>query len=202
MAIRFFFDFSSTYSYLTAMRIEPLADAEGIEVEWTPFLLGPIFADAGFKATPNLSSEAKASFMWEDLSRRAAHRGIPFVMPEVFPSRSVSAARAALSLEGAERAAFSRAVFHCEYGKGMDIAQAETLSEAAEAAGIDPARIAEGIRNEAVKAALFANVEAAKAAGVFGAPTFITGDGSRFWGDAQLRDAFSWERTGTLADLG
>ncbi|UOM36356.1 2-hydroxychromene-2-carboxylate isomerase [Acuticoccus sp. I52.16.1] len=201
MAIRFFFDFSSSYSYLTAMRMEALADAEGIEVVWTPFLLGPIFAEAGLGGTPNLSSEAKGAFMWEDLARRAAHRGLPFVKPDVFPQKSVAAGRAALALEGAERAAFTRAVFHCEWGKGMDIGQPETLAEAARAAGLDPERVAAGATSDAAKAGLFANVAAAKAAGVFGAPTFVTEDGSRFWGDAQLRDAFGWERAGTLADL-
>ncbi len=201
MAIRFFYDFSSSYSYLAAMRMEDLARADGIELEWTPFLLGPIFTEAGLGGTPNMSSEAKGSFMWEDLARRAAHRGLPFVKPDVFPQRSVAAGRAALSLEGAERSAFTRAVFHCEWGKGMDIGQPETLTEAAAAAGLDPERVADGAKSDAAKAGLFANVEAAKAAGVFGAPTFITGDGTRFWGDAQLRDALSWERTGKLADL-
>lgn len=200
MGIRFFYDFASSYSYLAAMRIDAVAAEEGVSVEWMPFLLGPIFADAGFSGTPNLSSEAKGSFMWQDLSRRAAARGLPFVQPEVFPQRSVAAGRAALSLEGAERGAFSRAVFTCEWGKGMDIGTPDALAEAATAAGIDPARIAEGAKSEAAKAGLFANVEAAKAAGVFGAPTFVTSDGSRFWGDAQLRDALSWESSGTLAD--
>lgn len=201
MTLRFFYDFASSYSYLTVMRIEDLAAAEAVDVQWVPFLLGPIFAGAGLRGTPNLSSEAKGSFMWEDIARRASHRGLPFVVPEVFPQRSVAAARAALSLDEALRPAFTRAVFHCEFGMGMDIARPETLAEAAAAAGVDTARVAEGAQSDTAKAALFANVEAAKVAGVFGAPMFVTSSGHRFWGDAQLRDALTMERTGTLADL-
>lgn len=202
MAIQFFYDFTSTYSYLAAMRMEEVAADEGVEIEWKPFLLGPIFADAGLQGTPNLSSPAKGSFMFEDLSRRARHRGIPFVMPDPFPMKSVAAGRAALALEGAERAAFTRAVFHCGFGQGQDIGQPAVLGEAAQASGVDPQRIVEGVQKPEVKQALFDNVDAAKAAGVFGAPTFITSDGGRFWGDAQMRDAIAWEKTGAMVDAG
>ncbi|MCB1473120.1 MAG: DsbA family protein, partial [Rhodobiaceae bacterium] len=50
--IDFWFDFASTYSYLTAMRIEEAAEAAGIAVAWRPFLLGPIFAALGWKTSP------------------------------------------------------------------------------------------------------------------------------------------------------
>ncbi|MGJ0223694.1 DsbA family protein, partial [Streptococcus pyogenes] len=41
--MEFWFDFGSNYSYITAMRIGPLAADAGVKVEWRPFLLGPIF---------------------------------------------------------------------------------------------------------------------------------------------------------------
>lgn len=50
--IEFWFDFASTYSYLSAMRIEPLATDAGFEVYWKPFLLGPIFASQGWNGSP------------------------------------------------------------------------------------------------------------------------------------------------------
>lgn len=200
MAFRFFFDFSSSYSYLSAMRMEAAAEAAGVTVEWTPFLLGPIFAAAGYASSPNVASEDKGAFMWEDIARRAAHRGLPFVKPAVFPQRSVTAGRAALALSGAERAAFTRAVFTEEWGKGHDIADAAVIAAAATAAGLDPDEVAAGAKSDAAKAGLFANTEAAQAAGVFGAPTFVTSDGNRFWGDAQLADALAWETTGKLAE--
>lgn len=199
MALRFFYDFSSSYSYLSVMRIEELAAAAGVPVEWQPFLLGPIFADAGLEGTPNLSSEAKGGFMWRDIGRRAAHRGLPFVQPTPFPQRSVAAGRAALALREAERPAFTRAVFTCQFGEGRDIAQPETLAQAARAARLDPEMVVAGTQDAAAKAALFKGVEDAKSAGVFGAPTFVTSDGERFWGDAQLADALAWEATGKLA---
>lgn len=35
--LQFWFEFASTYSYPAAMRIEPLAKARGVTVEWRPF---------------------------------------------------------------------------------------------------------------------------------------------------------------------
>ena len=40
--LEFWYEFSSTYSYIAAMRIEPLAEAAGVAIDWKPFLLGPI----------------------------------------------------------------------------------------------------------------------------------------------------------------
>ena len=46
----FWYEFASTYSYLTVMRIEALAKEAGVEIVWRPFLLGPIF-HARFRRT-------------------------------------------------------------------------------------------------------------------------------------------------------
>ena len=39
----FWFEFASSYSYLSVMRIEPLARDAGVTINWRPFLLGPVF---------------------------------------------------------------------------------------------------------------------------------------------------------------
>ncbi|MBJ3776221.1 2-hydroxychromene-2-carboxylate isomerase [Acuticoccus mangrovi] len=202
MALMFWYDFSSTYSYLAAMRIAEKAAAAGVEVTWHPFLLGPIFAEAGHAGSPNLVGEAKAGYMWMDIGRRAAHRGIPFVRPAVFPQKSVAAGRAALALEGEERAAFSRAVFGEIFGKGRDCADLAVLADAATAAGLDPERVVAGASDATAKAALFAAVDEAKTHGIFGAPSFVTHDGALFWGDDRLDHALHWERTGMLPEGG
>ncbi len=48
----FWYDFASTYSYLSAMRIEALAEEAGLIVRWRPFLLGPIFQAQGLNGSP------------------------------------------------------------------------------------------------------------------------------------------------------
>ena len=44
----FWCELAIPYTYLAAMRIEGLARAAGVDVRWQPFLLGPIFAAAGW----------------------------------------------------------------------------------------------------------------------------------------------------------
>lgn len=69
MAIQFWFEFASTYSYPAAMRIESAAAARGIRVEWKPFLLGPIFRGQGWNDSPFNLVPVKGAYMWRDLAR-------------------------------------------------------------------------------------------------------------------------------------
>jgi 2-hydroxychromene-2-carboxylate isomerase len=50
--VDFWYEFASTYSYPAAMRVEALAAARGVAVNWRPFLLGPIFARRGMTDSP------------------------------------------------------------------------------------------------------------------------------------------------------
>ena len=94
--IEFWYDFASTYSYLSAMRIEDAAKAAGVEVLWKPFLLGPIFYAQGWNTSPFNLYPAKGRYMVREMERMTAARGLPFKMPSPFPQNSLLAARLAL----------------------------------------------------------------------------------------------------------
>ena len=94
--LEFWYEFASTYSYLSAMRIEALATAAGVAVEWKPFLLGPIFKAQGWDTSPFNLYPAKGRYMVRDLQRLAAGRGLRFALPAPFPQNSLAAARLAL----------------------------------------------------------------------------------------------------------
>ncbi|MEO1568205.1 MAG: DsbA family protein, partial [Pseudomonadota bacterium] len=138
----FWFDFASTYSYLSAMRIGPLAKASGVEVIWRPFLLGPIFRNQGWSTSPFGVYPNKGRYMWRDVERRAARFGIPFNRPDpedprAFPQHSVLAARAAqIAADEGQGAEFCRAVFQAEFAEGKDVSEAETLAEIARGLGL------------------------------------------------------------------
>lgn len=69
MAIEFWFEFASTYSYPAALRIESAARAQGVSVAWRAFLLGPIFKQQGWSDSPFNLQPAKGRYMWRDLAR-------------------------------------------------------------------------------------------------------------------------------------
>ena len=125
----FWYEFASTYSYPAALRIGALADARGVNLVWRPFLLGPIFAAQGWRDSPFNIYPAKGRYMWRDLERICEAMGVPLRRPEPFPQPSLLAARVALTLEGAERADFSRRVFTAEFGEGMAIGDRATLAD-------------------------------------------------------------------------
>jgi 2-hydroxychromene-2-carboxylate isomerase len=91
----FWFDFASTYSYLAAMRIGPLAEKAEVRVRFRPFLLGPIFKAQGWVTSPFNLYPAKGRNMWRDLERSCAELKLP-----IPASRSVSAEQPARSAHG------------------------------------------------------------------------------------------------------
>src|SRR3954462_4317778 len=95
-AVDFFYEFASTYSYIAAMRIAPLAQAAGVMVRWRPFLLGPIFKANGWNTSPFNLYPAKGRYMVRDCERQGAELGGSFRLPEPFPQNLLLASRVAL----------------------------------------------------------------------------------------------------------
>ncbi|MEM9551283.1 MAG: 2-hydroxychromene-2-carboxylate isomerase [Pseudomonadota bacterium] len=189
--VSFWFEFASTYSYLSAFRIETLARAAGVTVDWRPFLLGPIFRAQGWTTSPFNIYEAKGAYMWRDIERLCAARGLRFRRPEFFPQNSLMAARVALAaLDHPQGATFCRTVFSAQFGDGADISDAAVLADCLQSAGLDPTLVG-AAQEPRIKSALRAGTEAAQRHGIFGAPSFLAG-GELFWGDDRLEQAIAW----------
>ncbi len=195
--VDFWFDFASTYSYPAMMRIAPLAQAAGVAVRLRPFLLGPIFKAQGWATSPFGIYPAKGTNMWRDLERLCGDLGIPFRRPAPFPQNSLLAARVALvGLADGWGEDFCRAVFRAEFAEGRNIEDAAVLGDVLAALRVDPQVALAAALSELVKARLRAETEAAQALGIFGAPSFVTGDGELFWGNDRLERALAWARDG------
>ncbi|WP_170372213.1 2-hydroxychromene-2-carboxylate isomerase [Ruegeria arenilitoris] len=183
--LQFWFDFASTYSYLSAMRVEQDAAACGVRVDWQPFLLGPIFAEQGWKTSPFNIYPAKGRYMWRDMERLCRQHGLPLTRPAEFPQNSLKAARLALAIPQREaRAAFSCAVFAAQFGQGLNISVEPVLRSALSAAGL-PEDMIDRTADSDIKSALFDQVARAKSLGIFGAPSFVV-DEELYWGDDRL----------------
>ena len=193
----FWFDFASTYSYLTAMRLDEAAEAAGVAVTWRPFLLGPIFSGQGWNTSPFNLYPAKGRYMWRDMERLTRERGLPLVQPDPFPQNSVLAARTALAVRKSDAArvpAFCKSLFAAQFGRGSDISDTQTLIDAVAATGLDPASSLELAISPEIKASLRSETELAEGIGIFGAPTFVTSYGELFWGDDRLDQALQWAK--------
>lgn len=189
----FWYDFASTYSYLAAMRIEPLAEAAGVDLRWRPFLLGPIFASHGWTSSPFNLYPSKGRYMWRDVAREAAQLGLPLTRPDPFPQNSLTVARLAIALrEKGLAPAFTRAVFSAQFGEGRSISEIAVISDILRDLDVDVASTVSFAQSDPVKARLRAETEEARTRGIFGAPTFLAADGEMFWGNDRLEQALAW----------
>ncbi len=191
--LEFWYEFASTYSYLSAMRIEEMAAAAEIEVRWRPFLLGPIFAAQGWNSSPFNLFPAKGRYMWRDMEREGARFGLPVKRPNPFPQNSLVAARVALL--GAEHPwgpTFTKAVYAQEFGEGRSVAEPAAVAGILKGIGLDGEAILKTASAEPNKTRLKAVTEEARSRGLFGAPTFLTDDGEMFWGNDRLEQAIAW----------
>lgn len=194
MILEFWFEFASTYSYLTVMRIEQVTAQAEVEVLWKPFLLGPIFAAQGWNDSPFNIYPAKGSYMWRDMERRAARYDIPFHRPSQFPRRSLLAARVAmLAARQGWCPEFTKAVFHANFAEDRDIGDRTVLEALIDSLQQDGKAICEQAESPDIKNALRAQTEEAQKRGIFGAPSFLVGS-ELFWGDDRLEDAVKWAK--------
>jgi 2-hydroxychromene-2-carboxylate isomerase len=191
--IDFWYDYSSSYSYLAASRIEPLAKAADVTVQWRPFLLGPVFKVVGLDRSPAEVFPIKGRYSWRDMERQTLRLGLPkFKLPEPFPTNSLLAARTALVLTETDRPAFSRAVYQAEFADGRQIGDPALIADVLRRLGHDAEAVLAATGKQATKDKLRAQTEEAVRLGMFGAPNFITEDGEMFWGNDRLEHALEW----------
>jgi 2-hydroxychromene-2-carboxylate isomerase len=194
----FWFEFASTYTYLAAMRIAPLANAEGVSVRWRPFLLGARFKALGWPAdSPFNWQPDKGRYMWRDMERLCHVQGLPLVQPDPFPQPTLLAARVATAIAADKSLGpvalprFACAVFDAEFGQGHQIGNPNVLAKCLTKVGL-PTALLDAASTPPIKDRLKAETETALEAGVFGAPTFVTSGGELFWGNDRLEQALEW----------
>jgi 2-hydroxychromene-2-carboxylate isomerase len=192
--LEFWFDFASTYSYLSASRVEAAAERAGVAVSWEPFLLGPIFAEQGWDDSPFNIYPAKGRYMWRDLERQCAKHGVPFARPSTFPRSGLLAARVAC-LAGASREpwlpGFARSAFRANFAADREIGDAAEVASILDSLGLPGSRIVDLARVPENKQRLRKQTRRATDLGIFGAPSFVVG-GELFWGNDRLEDALAW----------
>ena len=183
------FDLASNYSYLTLMRIDRLAQEAGVAVRWEPFLLGPIFEAFGWKSSPFVIQKEKGAYVWKDMERQATKYGVPWKKPSRFPQNSVLPVRVALlGRDEPWTHAFCKAMALANFAEDRDISTVETVREVLESLALPAADILARAQSPEEKPKLRAQVERARALGIFGAPTFFV-DGEMYWGNDRLDDA-------------
>ena len=188
----FWFEFASTYSYLSVCRIEGLAKEEGVSIEYKPFLLGPIFSSQGWNTSPFNIYKAKGEYMWRDIERACEKFEIPFNKPSRFPRNGLLAARVALAFEGEGWCPeFIRRVFSANFAEDKDISDENEIGSILDTLGQDAPFVIALANSQKNKDKLREQTQLAVDKGIFGAPSFALGE-EIFWGNDRLEDAFEF----------
>lgn len=191
MQIDFWFEFASTYSYLSAMRLPAKAAQAGVSLRWQPFLLGPIFAAQGWDTSPFNIYAAKGNYMWRDMERRTEVLGLTLHRPDPFPQNGLLAARVAQAAEdGPARLRFVQNVYLAQFAERQDISDPDVVAACIAVAGLPP-DLLDAAQTPENKHALRTATEEAARRGIFGAPSFVVGK-ELFWGDDSLDQALNW----------
>ncbi len=201
-SVEFWFEFGSTYSYLSAARIEDVAAAAGVPVLWEPFLLGPIFAEQGWDDSPFNVYPAKGRYMWRDVERLCAKYGIPFARPSRFPRNGLLAARIACLARATSEPwlpEFVRAVFRANFAEDREIGDPAEIRSILDSLEQPGAQLVEQTQAPESKLRLRDQSQRARNLGIFGAPNFVVGE-ELFWGNDRLEDALAWASYQTDAD--
>lgn len=188
--IDFYYFFGSVYAYLSVMRIRPLAAEAGVSVRWRPINVRPLMKENNVALR---SEAAKVRYMPRDFERRAALHGLACGGWPAWPTDPDLRHNlvGALAAEQGWGEAFTIASFDAWVNKRMSFGEDACLSHVLNGLGKDAAAVLAEAATERVAKLYESDTDRARAAGVFGSPSFVV-DGELFWGDDRLEDALMW----------
>ena len=183
-----YFDVASPFAYLGLTQLPALA-ATGVQPRLVPILLGALFRDIGQANVPLLAMPAaKQRYIGLDLARWASWWGEPFDFPRKFPQRTIAAQRLCVlaAAEGWEVGVrLATALGRAMWAEQRDLEDEQVLRAIVGAAGLPEDWVAR-TQDPAIKAQLADHTAAARAAGVFGVPTYAIDGKHLFWGQDRL----------------
>ena len=184
----------SPYAWL-ALRDLGRIEAAGVRIVIVPVLFAGLLNAHGNIGPAEV--EAKRRYLFRDIMREAARRGLPFAGPPGHPFNPLAALRMCTALDDDAARGRLLVAFTCAtWERGENLMDEATLVRLADGAGLDGAALLAAARTPVVKQALADATAQAVADGVFGVPTFrVDGDSELFWGADRL-DTLLWRLQG------
>ena len=195
--IDFYYDPISPYAYLAFTQLPQALQGLSVRVRYVPVLFAALLKAGGQKGPAEING--KREWTYRQVSWLAHHLGVPLDLPKNHPFNPLALLRLGLAAADdhgcTNRWVTQQLLEHVWHG-GADAADEARLSALADRLQSHVAQrggIWEGPQNDAVKARLRSNTDAALKAGVFGVPSMVC-QGRVFWGlDSlpMLRDAIT-----------
>lgn len=182
--IEYFFSIGSPWAYLGLDPLAELAARHGLEIRPLPI---PLIEENGGIYSRN-RPEPRRAYWLKDLRRWAEFRGKPLkIEGRAGLSDPAPAGFVVLGAvrKGGDWLRLTRVLQRAFWEEGRDIGEPETRRGLLRAAGFDAEALEAAAQEEATRALWTANVERARALGVFGVPTYRF-EGELYWGQDNL----------------
>lgn len=191
VAARFLFDFGSPNAYLCHKVLPAMVARTGVEVEYVPILLGGLFKLTNNRSPAEAFADIPNKRAYDALEFRRfldRHGLTAYRRNEFFPVNTLMVMRGALAARTLDCFAhYVDTVFSCMWEQSLNMADAQVMAGALNAAGLPSAEIFAAMQTAEVKQALLANTQSAFEQGAFGSPTFFVND-QIFFGKDRLRE--------------
>ena len=183
----------STYTYLTALRLEDLISKKKLNLEIKPISIRNIMRSMNNIPFPPEKKE-KVNYMWRDIERRAAVYGLPSPnVPAPYPLKDFDTANLVgivLNNKNLYLKYFDL-TYRYWFIEGIEAGSEANIRKCLSDMRQDYTEIMELAASPHIKEMYEKNTLEALNFGVFGAPTFSVGN-ELFWGDDRLEDAINF----------
>jgi 2-hydroxychromene-2-carboxylate isomerase len=184
--LRFYFSFSSPFSWLAHHRLERSG-----ALPWNELEPIPVYPPNDETAGRITGGKTRRAYLLEDAERIARAYGFEIHWPESIDTDRVGTdwARPHSAFHWAQSAgggqAFAGALYRARFLRGEDVVADAALRAAAEAAGLDPGDAVAAAGDPTWRERLLRGFARMQGDRVFGVPTFVL-DGERFWGNDRI----------------
>jgi len=184
----------STYTYLTALRLEQVVTRYDLDIQIKPISIRSIMKEMDNSPFPPTKPE-KVRYMWRDIERRAAVYGLPAPkVPAPYPLEHFDQANlfGVVMAEQGLYVDYLRETYTSWFLDGHEAGSAQNLSFCCKKLQVNYKAMMTAADSPEVKQVYESNTEEARKLGIFGAPSFSIGN-EIFWGDDRLEDAIQFQ---------
>ena len=190
VTIKALLSIGSTYTYLTALRLQSVVVASGIKLEIRPISIRQIMKNMDNIPFPP-SKKTKVDYMWRDIQRRSEFYSLPVPnVPAPYPLQEFDRANlVGIVMERDGRyLEYLEETYRAWFLDGLEAGSDRNLENVSRVMGTSLPGILDGASSSEILEIYKRNTAEAQRAGVFGAPSFEV-NGEIFWGDDRLEDA-------------
>ena len=185
--VDYFFALYSPWSFLGHKLLTEIATRHKLRLVYRPTPLIDLFSETGGKPLAE-RPESRQRYRWMELQRWRDKRGIALnLKPKYWPYPSTLADRCVIALNMIEHDpnTYVTLAYKAVWEKDLNLADETIISSLLTASGLKAQDVIAAANSDMAHSIYRDNKQAAVAAGVFGAPSYVI-DGEVFWGQDRL----------------